>query len=297
MSMTERAPAVPAWVKLLADFLSTHEGVEAIHVDATARQVRLATLGPVDSTVLQEQLNEVLRRLEEAAPSMAKQSSSPSGLNLSQEAGLIMLAKPACPTAPRFWKWREFEWPEAEAMERQSEAEWRALAVQAGLCGAALVAAWALERHWPEIPALWARVLFAVSLISGGWDAAKDAWENLRERRLDVHFLMLAVAAGAVAVGAWQEGALLLFLFSTSGALEHYVLHRTHREIHALTQAAPKLARVVLPDATTEQRAVSLLRPGDIVQVRPAELFPVDAKITQGETAADEATLDRKSVV
>ncbi len=296
MSMTERAPSVPAWVELLADFLSTHEGVEAIRVDATARQVRLATLGPVDPTALQGQLNEVLRRLEEAVPSMAMRSASPSGLSLSQQEGLITLAKPACPTAPKFWKWREFEWPEAEAMERQSEAEWRALAVQAGLCGTALVAAWMVQRIWPEVPVLGVRGLFALSLISGGWDAAKDAWENLRERRLDVHFLMLAVAAGAVAVGAWQEGALLLFLFSTSGALEHYVLHRTHREIHALTQAAPKLARVVLPDGSTEERSVSLLRPGDIVQVRPAELFPVDAKVTQGETAADEATLTGESV-
>ena len=57
-----------------------------------------------------------------------------------------------------------------------------------------------------------------------------------------------------VAVGAWEEGALLLFLFSTSGALEHYVLHRTHREINALTKAAPKLARVVLPDGSVEGR-------------------------------------------
>lgn len=175
MSMTERAPSVPAWVELLADFLSTHEGVEAIRVDATARQVRLATLGPVDPTALQGQLNEVLRRLEEAVPSMAMRSASPSGLSLSQQEGLITLAKPACPTAPKFWKWREFEWPEAEAMERQSEAEWRALAVQAGLCGTALVAAWMVQCIWPEVPVLGVRGLFALSLISGGWDAAKDA--------------------------------------------------------------------------------------------------------------------------
>ena len=119
-----------------------------------------------------------------------------------------------------------------------------------------------------------------MALVSGGWDAAKDAWENLKERRLDVHFLMLAVATGAVAIGAWEEGALLLFLFSTSGALEHFVLHRTHREINALMKVVPKMARVVLPDGSTQERAVSLLRAGDVVQVRPAELFPVDAAVT-----------------
>jgi Cd2+/Zn2+-exporting ATPase len=180
-------------------------------------------------------------------------------------------------------------------MEQQSAEEWRALALQAAICGVALVAGWALGRS-EAVPHEMVHALFGVSMISGGWDAARDAWDNLKERRLDVHFLMLAVAAGAVAVGAWEEGALLLFLFSTSGALEHYVLHRTHREINALTKAAPKLARVVLPDGSMEERAVKLLRVGDVIQVRPAELFPVDATVLEGETAADESTLTGESV-
>jgi len=139
-------------------------------------------------------------------------------------------------------------------------------------------------------------VLFGISLIAGGWDAAKDAWENLREGRLDVHFLMLAVAIGAVAIGAWEEGALLLFLFSTSGALEHFVLYRTHREINALTKAAPKTAHVLLPDGTTEDRGVAALRIGDVIVVKPDELFAVDGTVVSGLTAADESTLTGESL-
>jgi Cd2+/Zn2+-exporting ATPase len=151
-------------------------------------------------------------------------------------------------------------------------------------------------KHTLRVPEGVVLGIYAVSLLGGGWDAAKDAWKNLREGRADVHFLMLAVAAGAVAIGAWEEGALLLFLFSTSGALEHYVLHRTHREINALTKAAPKYARVILPNGDTEQRAVALLRPGDVVLVRPEELYPVDGTILKGDTAADESTLTGESV-
>ena len=54
---------------------------------------------------------------------------------------------------------------------------------------------------------------------------------------------MLAVAAGAVAVGAWGEAALLLFLFSASGAMEEFALDRTHREVSALLKASPKKPR------------------------------------------------------
>ncbi|MCB1235866.1 MAG: cation-translocating P-type ATPase [Verrucomicrobiae bacterium] len=129
------------------------------------------------------------------------------------------------------------------------------------------------------------------TVLAGGWDAAGDAWEKIRLRQLDVHFLMLAVAAGAVSIGAWTEGALLLFLFSLSGALEHYALHRTHREINALTKAAPKTARVLLPDGRIEERPVNRLGAGDLLQLKPDEAFAADGEVVSGESAADESNL------
>lgn len=283
-----------SWTDALADFLLEQQGVEAIRLNPEERSVQIATLGQVDAALLQVQLNEVLRALD--AEMLASTSNATvSGLTLTSKEGELTLQKPSCITAPRFWKWRDFEWPEAEEIERQSEEEWKEMAIQAAICGVALVGGLLAEKAFSSPPWL-VQSLFGVALISGGWDAAKDAWENLKEKRLDVHFLMLSVAAGTVAIGAWEEGALLLFLFSTSGALEHYVLHRTHREINALTKAAPKHARVVLPDGKTEERAVSALRIGEVLQVRPAELFPVDGTITLGESAADESTLTGEAV-
>lgn len=283
-----------SWTDALADFLLEQQGVEAIRLNPEERSVQIATLGQVDAELLQAQLNEVLRALD--AEMLASTSNATvSGLTLTSKEGELTLQKPSCITAPRFWKWRDFEWPEAEEIERQSEEEWKEMAIQAAICGVALVGGLLAEKAFSSPPWL-VQSLFGIALISGGWDAAKDAWENLKEKRLDVHFLMLSVAAGTVAIGAWEEGALLLFLFSTSGALEHYVLHRTHREINALTKAAPKHARVVLPDGKTEERAVSALRIGEVLQVRPAELFPVDGTITLGESAADESTLTGEAV-
>ncbi|MES2734908.1 MAG: heavy metal translocating P-type ATPase [Verrucomicrobiota bacterium] len=283
-----------SWTDALADFLLEQQGVEAIRLNPEERSVQIATLGQVDAVLLQAQLNEVLRALD--AEMLASTSNATvSGLTLISKEGELTLQKPSCITAPRFWKWRDFEWPEAEEIERQSAGEWKEMAVQAAICGVALAGGLLAAKVF-FLPPWLVQSLFGIALVSGGWDAAKDAWENLKEKRLDVHFLMLSVAAGTVAIGAWEEGALLLFLFSTSGALEHYVLHRTHREINALTKAAPKHARVVLPDGKTEERAVSALRIGDVLQVRPAELFPVDGTITLGESAADESTLTGEAV-
>lgn len=292
--MPAESPTEVSWITALSDFLASQSGVEAIRLNAEDRSVQLATLGQVDVEVLQARLNELLGTLDanmlDDLPANAGE-----GLQLIHKEGELLLQKPSCVTAPRFWKWRDFEWPEAEAMEQQSDEEWKSMAWQAAICGVAQFVAWIAGSSFQASETV-THGLLGVALVSGGWDAAKDAWENLREKRLDVHFLMLAVAAGAVAVGAWEEGALLLFLFSTSGALEHYVLHRTHREINALTKAAPKQARVVLPSGETEERLVSMLKVGDVIQVRPAELFAVDGTVIQGESAADESTLTGEAV-
>src|SRR3954462_2859675 len=106
-------------------------------------------------------------------------------------------------------------------------------------------------RFAPGVPWL-ATACFRAGIIAGGWDAAVDTWENLKKREIDIHFLMLAVALGAMFIGAWGEAVLLLFLFSASGAMEEYALDRTQREVSALLKTAPKQAIVV--EATGAER-------------------------------------------
>lgn len=139
-----------------------------------------------------------------------------------------------------------------------------------------------------------ALILYVGAYVCGGWDAAVDAWQRIRLARLDVHFLMLAVAAGAAVIGAWREGALLLFLFSASGAMEHYAMGRTRREISALFRGAPKTARL-LRGGTEEQVPVESLEPGMTVIVTAGEQIPADLEVLKGQTACDESSLTGES--
>ncbi len=181
-----------------------------------------------------------------------------------------------------------FSTPE-ETLQETGE-EWKTLAWLAGICGTVLAAAFALS--FVKGVAEWVVYgMYAVSLVSGGWDAAKDSYENIKKGSIDIHFLMLAVAVGAVAIGSWAEGALLLFLFTLSGALEEYAEHRTHREIDSLIQSAPKTANRVKQDGSIEAVAVEDIAPGDVIQVKPDELFPVDGEVTSGMTASDDSNL------
>ncbi len=201
-----------------------------------------------------------------------------------------MLEKPSCKTAPGLWQWRDLPWPEPEeAEEEETGEEWRFLAVMAGLCALFGVVGFTLKQF--GVQPLWLPIVFyALSMVAGGWDAAVDTAKNIRKGQLDIHFLMLAVAIGASSIGAWEEGALLLFLFSFSGALEHFALHRTRREIDSLFKAAPKTALVVR-NGNEETVPIEDVQAGDEVIVKPGDLFPVDAEVISGKTAADEATL------
>ena len=84
---------------------------------------------------------------------------------------------------------------------------------------------------------------------------------------------------------------MLLFLFSLSGALEHYALGRTQREIRSLFHDAPKVAAVVDTEGREREVAVERLVPGMRLAVKPGSQFPVDAEIVKGQTAADESNL------
>jgi Cd2+/Zn2+-exporting ATPase len=120
------------------------------------------------------------------------------------------------PTAPRFWHWKSLPLPKLVPRELEIHDddehldEWKGQLVAASLAGIFTVGA-------IFGPTPWAPWLFVGAYLAGSWFTVVEVWELLQQRRLDVHFLMLAVAAGSAAIGEWKEGAILLFLFSMGG--------------------------------------------------------------------------------
>jgi Cd2+/Zn2+-exporting ATPase len=139
-----------------------------------------------------------------------------------------------------------------------------------------------------------ARVLYGLSYAAGGAMAAATAVAELRRLRLSVDLLMVLAAAGAAILGDWGEGAVLLFLFSLSEALEAYALFRTTRSIDALIKLRPREASLVR-DGDEARVPIETLKIGDTIRVRPGERFPVDGEVLGGATWADEATLTGES--
>ena len=207
-----------------------------------------------------------------------------------EQSGGIRLQKPTCLTAPTLWHWRELNWPDAIEDQAETGEEWRVLGLLAGGCAVLGISGFMVSTV--EAAPAWLPVIFYIgAMIAGGWDAFEDAKEGLPKGELDIHFLMLAVAVGAALIGAWAEGALLLFLFSFSGALEHFALYRTRREINSLFDAAPKSATIRDASGGEREVPVSAVNVGDVVVVKPGAQFAVDAEVIKGKSAADESNL------
>jgi Cd2+/Zn2+-exporting ATPase len=140
-----------------------------------------------------------------------------------------------------------------------------------------------------------AHAWYALAYVSGGLIATRSAWAALRRRRVDVNLLMLLSAAGAAVLHAWDEGAVLLFLFSLSNTLEHYAMARTRRAIEALMRLRPDRALVRRPDG---ERLVPVDTVGvrETVIVGPGERLPLDGRVVAGCSEVDQSPITGESV-
>lgn len=124
----------------------------------------------------------------------------------------------------------------------------------------------------------------------------KDTLKQLGNFKIDIHFLMISAAIGAAVLGQWIEGAILLFLFSLSGALEHYALDKSRTAIHSLLQLRPSQALRINHDESEETVPIEELKIGDRVIVKPGEHIPIDGQIIKGETNIDQSAITGESV-
>ena len=297
----------------LAEKLAGTDDIRAIFLDGASRRISFASLPGSKSDAAQQSLQEIAGDfLPEDLPECAKPpwradckhctqgatSTLPKGIRLVTLPGTgVFIERDTCATAPRFWRWKQFPWVRIEPIAPESIGAhpWKGPLLLALICGFLTLAGWLIERFHPDAMGI-ARACYIGAYLAGGWHAMEETWELLRKRILDIHFLMLAVAVGAAVIGHWWEGAVLLFLFSISGALEDLAQQRTERAISSLFKEAPKTATVVGDDGREQSVPVEALKPGMVLAIRPGEVFPVDARVLRGQSASDESNLTGESI-
>jgi Cd2+/Zn2+-exporting ATPase len=300
----------PCLARSVVDTLAEEPALEAVTIDRAHQKISVATLGKTDVEKLTERITTKFQAVQSADANRACSLLVGTGdcltcdtplseaerqkITIRNEGDATTIARVTCPTAPKFWRWRDMPFPKVVPREielHDDDAhinEWKPQLAAAILCGVFGLSGFFLGRFGhPTISIL----SFVAAYFTGGFYTAGEVWERLQKRAIDVHFLMLAVAVGAAGIGAWVEGATLLFLFSLSGALEHFALGRTQKEIRSLFRDAPKTATALGEHGREREVRVEEIRAGMKLLIKPGAQFPVDAEIAKGGTAADESNL------
>lgn len=285
------------WVPGLAEFLAKRSDLDALMVDVKRKKISIATVGEIDEEEFKQSLRETIHAINKEVQegTIGSDKPIPEGLGVKKIRGKTLIEKNGN-NQSLFREWRVFPWPEEEEVERWEhfhEEDWRLLSLLALGCFVFGIAGFLCEVFdWGPV---WLhRILYTIGMISGGWHAARDVAHTLPKGELDVHFLMIAVAVGASAIGALREGALLLFLFSVSGAMENLAKHKTRSAIDSLFKTAPKTALVWKDEKEIEVPIDDVMIGMEII-VKPGQLFPIDGEVISGDTASDESNITGES--
>ncbi|WP_026592479.1 heavy metal translocating P-type ATPase [Bacillus sp. UNC437CL72CviS29] len=156
------------------------------------------------------------------------------------------------------------------------------------LSGIFILSGWLLTKNEATTAGV---VFYILAYIIGGYAKAKEGIQDtIEEKELNVEMLMLFAAIGAAIIGYWAEGAILIFIFALSGAMESYTLSKSQKEISALLDLQPEEA-LRISHGTEERIPVGQLEIDDIILIKPGERVPADGTIHSGETNIDEAAI------
>jgi len=177
---------------------------------------------------------------------------------------------------PQVAFWRR----DARALSTTASAVLLLVAVTASLLGA---------------PRVVAEPLYLLAMAVGGWSIARASFAALRRRSLDMNVLMTLAGIGAVAIGAYGEGAWVVVLFAVGTTLESFALQRSRHSMEALLELAPAHARVV---SGGQERTVAVedVAVGMDFVMRPGERVALDGVVRSGASSVDESPITGESV-
>ncbi|RTQ93562.1 heavy metal translocating P-type ATPase [Lysinibacillus telephonicus] len=166
--------------------------------------------------------------------------------------------------------------------------------IAALLSGLLILLAWRLESSGLNTAAI---ISYLSAFIIGGYAKAKEGiLETIQNKTLNVELLMVLAAIGSAIIGYWTEGAVLIFIFALSGALETYAMNKNKREITALMNLQPEEAWLVRGAFEPIKVAVSSLIVGDHLLIKPGERIPADGQILKGTSTIDESAISGESM-
>ncbi|WP_277584728.1 heavy metal translocating P-type ATPase [Psychrobacillus antarcticus] len=137
--------------------------------------------------------------------------------------------------------------------------------------------------------------LFIVSILVGGFDLFRGGLVNLSRFYFDMKTLMTIAIIGAAIIGEWREGAVVVFLFAVSEALEAYSMNKARQSISQLMDIAPPTA-TIRKNGKLVEVDTDFIQINDVLIVKPGQKIAMDGIVLKGASAVNQASITGESV-
>ncbi|QWG81824.1 MULTISPECIES: heavy metal translocating P-type ATPase [Bacillus cereus group] len=146
-----------------------------------------------------------------------------------------------------------------------------------------------------NVPPLLITLLYAASIIIGGYKPAKSAFYAIRSKSLDMNVLMISAAIGAALIGQWLEGATVVWLFALGATLQNKSIERTRESIRGLIDLAPSEAWIKVGTELIK-KSVDDIAVNTTIVVKPGEKIPLDGTVIGGTSTVNQAPITGESI-
>lgn len=139
---------------------------------------------------------------------------------------------------------------------------------------------------FPGLP----KLIYLATLLVGGIPLSYKTVRQVAKGKLSVDLIALFSIVTAIIMDQAFAGAVIVLMQSGGEALENYGNRRSTRELTKLLERMPKLAHLKTGRGIKDLKAEDV-NIGDVLIVKPGELFPVDGIVIEGVTRIDESSI------
>ncbi|WP_455599862.1 heavy metal translocating P-type ATPase [Cloacibacillus sp.] len=186
---------------------------------------------------------------------------------------------------------------ENEEDEREQQAEFRREITFLAVAGVIFLAALLLEELAPQIAPAWLfNALFIILYLATGVPVLKTALKALFKGDIFNEFTLMGGATlAAIAIGEMSEAVGVMLFYRLGEAFQERASANSRRSIKALLAQKPMTARLVVGDKIVEKDPKEIVK-GDIVQVLPGEIIPIDGHVVNGVSQIDASAITGESM-
>src|SRR6266700_52404 len=135
---------------------------------------------------------------------------------------------------------------------------------------------------------------FAATLI-GGFPIFKEAWENLRKRRMTMELSMTLALVAALCIGQFLTALVIAFFVLFAELVEGYTVGGGRRAIQNLVDALPRQVRV-RRSGQERELGTNEVAAGETIIIRPGERIPADGVVGKGHSFVDQSSITGESL-